>query len=390
MSCCSQKTCVILVVLVLCWATVSVRASSRFQISDSLLQNNTKQVFLDEISSEDVCPHEYERAGLLFYRMKFSREVSTSRLEKETGKNGRFFRDKKEPICLLAHKQEFDYNISKLMADFSSIAYCSNHSLFSLWGCDRCQIIPEFLVARYLWNEEWDTSGYAGYYPPLNAKVVAFKGTDSDDLKNWMENLQFTKHMIRLDIDFPGFSDIRVHNGFSKTWAFGLRDDMLEAVNDLINRYGAEGPLYITGHSSGAAFAQLAAFTFKALLDLPDIRLYTFGSPRVGNDKFASTLPKMVTEIWRFTHDRDMVPSLPWTTFGYWHVPQEVFQQENVDDEDIPAIVYRDDISNYRVCDGTGEDSNCHNAECMAGFICGSVDEHYYYLGTVMSDDGTC
>lgn len=41
--------------------------------------------------------------------------------------------------------------------------------------------------------------------------------------------------------------------------------------------------VFFVGHSLGAAMAAIAAPMMKAHLRLPDVHLWTFGSPRVGN-----------------------------------------------------------------------------------------------------------
>ena len=46
-------------------------------------------------------------------------------------------------------------------------------------------------------------------------------------------------------------------------------------------------PWYVLGHSMGSAMATICALDLKFTLDLPDVRVYTFGSPRVGNDIFS-------------------------------------------------------------------------------------------------------
>lgn len=47
-------------------------------------------------------------------------------------------------------------------------------------------------------------------------------------------------------------------------------------------------PLYVIGHSMGAALATICAMDVKFKAGLSDVHLFTFGSPRVGNDIFAS------------------------------------------------------------------------------------------------------
>jgi hypothetical protein len=62
-------------------------------------------------------------------------------------------------------------------------------------------------------------------------------------------------------------------------------------------------PLFYTGHSLGAALATLAAGRF------PPRALYTFGSPRVGDGEFATTLEGVPT--FRLVNNRDLVTGVP-------------------------------------------------------------------------------
>lgn len=377
-----QNASVIFACLTFLLMTAPVSASQRFQFSESPVQSDTKKVFFDEQSSGDACSYKYESINFLG-TFNAVRESSSSSRTYDL-ENSPFHERNEVPPCLLAHKQTFNYSTAKVMAKFASLGYCTNTSLFSSWECKRCRDVPEFQLTRIVLNDTWGAIAFVGNYPPLNATIVVIKGTDGHDVKDWIVNLRGILKPMFLDIDFPGYSDILVHEGFSEVWKFALQDEILDAVNELVEKYGAERPVYATGYSSGAAGAQLAAFTFKVLLDLPDIRLYTFGSPRIGNIEFARVLPKMTTEIWRFTHDRDIIPSLPKMKLGYWHTPQEIFQQEKEFDKNDPTFIYRDDVSSYKLCDGSGEDSSCHNARCSDELGCSSVFEHYEYLSTVM------
>jgi hypothetical protein len=61
---------------------------------------------------------------------------------------------------------------------------------------------------------------------------------------------------------------------------------MTAAVRAMAARHPG-APLYAIGHSMGAAMATIAALDLKFKANLSDVRLVTFGSPRVGNDVFA-------------------------------------------------------------------------------------------------------
>ena len=55
-----------------------------------------------------------------------------------------------------------------------------------------------------------------------------------------------------------------------------------------------DAPVYVTGHSLGGALATVCAMHVKLLLGVPDVRVFTFGSPRVGNSIFATWFEKEI------------------------------------------------------------------------------------------------
>ena len=78
----------------------------------------------------------------------------------------------------------------------------------------------------------------------------------------------------------------------------------------------------------------------------------------------------------RFTHSRDVVPSLPLPMFGYHHFAREVWQLP-------PNQTAHDDSMVFKICDGSGEDPECHASACWFG-ICHSLWDHIHYLGQHM------
>jgi hypothetical protein len=66
-------------------------------------------------------------------------------------------------------------------------------------------------------------------------------------------------------------------------------------------------PDIITGHSLGGALATLSLRFY----DNSDIQLYTFGSPRVGDKKFANNTNIRFKKIYRFENTFDIVTALP-------------------------------------------------------------------------------
>jgi alpha-beta hydrolase superfamily lysophospholipase len=75
-----------------------------------------------------------------------------------------------------------------------------------------------------------------------------------------------------------------------------------------------------TGHSLGGALAQLAATDLRN--KGYDVTAYTYGSPRIGNDKLCTFISNQGRNF-RVTHMDDPVPRLPLMLMGYQHVSPE-------------------------------------------------------------------
>jgi len=105
----------------------------------------------------------------------------------------------------------------------------------------------------------------------------------------------------------PGGGTARVHTGFEDQYS-SVRAEVERALQHISD------PLFIAGHSLGAALATLAA------RDRNVRGVYTFGSPRVGNQAFVDSLKG--TNIFRVVDDQDVVKTLPPPNLGYEHVGQ--------------------------------------------------------------------
>lgn len=70
--------------------------------------------------------------------------------------------------------------------------------------------------------------------------------------------------------------------------------------------------------------ASICALEMRLVLGVEDVRVTTFGSPRVGNDKFHSLFDRVLKRTRRFTHNNDIVPSVPTVFMGFQHVATEV------------------------------------------------------------------
>jgi hypothetical protein len=109
--------------------------------------------------------------------------------------------------------------------------------------------------------------------------------------------------------------------------------------------------------------------------------VYTFGSPRVGNEPFAAFVTAQSPQLggnYRMTHENDPVPQLPPTWIGSQHTNPEYWLTNGTDTTDLYAV---DEIV---VCEGIG------NEECNAGTELVPIDgtAHDHYLGGISGCQG--
>lgn len=105
----------------------------------------------------------------------------------------------------------------------------------------------------------------------------------------------------------------RVHRGFVEAYK-SIEAQVLKALPKVKGL-----PLYITGHSLGAAVATVVTQYLERDHELRDriAACYTFGSPRVGNREFDRDLK---SAVYRVVNTTDVVTVVPLLSMGYTHI----------------------------------------------------------------------
>jgi predicted lipase len=212
------------------------------------------------------------------------------------------------------------------MASYAAASYCSSDTLVN-WTCDRCNTerVEAFVPSAVIYDDAWDLQAFVGYAPELSfssafssgAILVVFRGTKSSSLSNWVHNLMTSKTRVK----YPNMpDDAAVHDGFYRSWTRSiLQKEVITAVRAIRLERGTRVPVVVIGHSLGGALATLCAAELVTVYNLTVVRLYTFGCPRVGNARFVEALQSTNLVNTRVTHDRDVVPSVPFRDFGFHH-----------------------------------------------------------------------
>lgn len=123
--------------------------------------------------------------------------------------------------------------------------------------------------------------------------VACFRGTEPGNPKDYVTDLRVLTAPLR--------GRIRVHQGFKEAFeGDGIADRLGERIAGWI-RTGR--PVWLTGHSLGAALATVAAHRFREVTGV-----YSLGAPRVGNEEFWRSLH---TRIYRVVNHVDFVTMIP-------------------------------------------------------------------------------
>ncbi|KAK1977162.1 lipase [Colletotrichum cereale] len=206
------------------------------------------------------------------------------------------------------------------------------------------------------------TQGFVALDPARQNIVIAIRG--SINVRNWITNFIFAFN----DCDLV--DDCQTHTGFSKAWD-EVKEDLLGAVK-AAKTANPSYTIVATGHSLGGAIVTIAAAYLR--LDGYPVDIYTYGSPRVGNEAFADFVTAQPGAEYRITHVDDPVPRLPPILFGYRHTSPEYWLSTG----SATTIDYT--IADIKVCEGD------RNTNCNGGTLALDGDAHKYYF----RDTGAC
>ncbi len=128
---------------------------------------------------------------------------------------------------------------------------------------------------------------------------LIFRGTQT--VQEWIRNISISLSAYLL----PEYG--RVHSGFLQTY-YSVRRDVIETLSGI----DPKAKLFVAGHSLGGALTTLALPDIKANLNRTVSALYTYGSPRVGDNNFVTAFNlEFGQRSYRIVNTSDIVTSIP-------------------------------------------------------------------------------
>lgn len=171
------------------------------------------------------------------------------------------------------------------------------------WGIKKCEFI-----------QHTGTDTEAVVMSTDKVVVVVFRGSETGDLTSAIKDWIVSDARIRM-IDMPTLGKgVKVHVGFWKA----LDSVHTSVTREIARQGGFKGKsVFLTGHSLGGALATLCAMRLSKE-GKSGMAVYTYGAPRVGNDKFQLSFP---VNLQRYVYKNDLVPMVPDDVLlGYRHV----------------------------------------------------------------------
>jgi hypothetical protein len=159
-----------------------------------------------------------------------------------------------------------------------------------------------FQLIKTFYSKETDTQAFLAKSMDGYA-VLAFRGTEISK----RQDLKIDAQAMRVSV-----LDGRIHAGFRIAY-----DSVAKEIENSVLKLDV--PLYITGHSLGAALATVATQRLEHHLKIREMiaACYTFGSPRVGDSHYDM---EFKSPIYRVVNSTDIVTVIPLLAMGYVHI----------------------------------------------------------------------
>jgi len=149
--------------------------------------------------------------------------------------------------------------------------------------------------------------------------ILVFRGTQRT--AEWIGNI----YAVQQDYINPntGVSLGRIHTGFRR-----IADSIINPLAvDAVRQINPNKPCYVSGHSLGSALATILALDIAlAVPELqPQLQVYVYASPRVGNPEFVRSYAEILPNTFRITNLADPIPTMPPTKMRaeFVHVGEE-------------------------------------------------------------------
>lgn len=245
-------------------------------------------------------------------------------------------------VALLMSAKGFNLDDAQALAHLEGATYCDAER-FNKWDVGDQLYSVDAAKVRLVQDVSTEATAGIGRMLEPDGCFVAVRGTNGV----WQSILD--ADFVTAKWDRPSCQDCWLHAGFMKSY-----ESIRTRVFDTLEEFGCQNkPLYLTGHSFGAAVMHYLLYDAIAA-SYSIARATAMESPRPGDQGFAVALQKILAtqpgaDVVRITHYQDLVPHVPpYHIANYRHsLPEIYFGTRNG--------------SGYKECGLDDNTSNCAN-----------------------------
>jgi triacylglycerol lipase len=147
---------------------------------------------------------------------------------------------------------------------------------------------------------------------------IVFRG--SQTAEDWSVDFDIELHNTQLWDEIVG-----VHQGFL-TESLNVFPTLVQVLSKFNM---ANKPVYVMGHSLGAALAGVSTILLESA-GIHTAATYCFGMPRIGDNSFSRIYDTHVGDhVFRIVNQNDVVTRVPFRSLGYAHVGQLVYIEDD-------------------------------------------------------------
>ena len=233
----------------------------------------------------------------------------------------------------------FNLDIAKISGDL----ICRNYNKMPVtrYGINGHNIISSSLNNQNVFATVWSDKTNIW---------ISFRG--SIYLSEWMNNLKITqlnyrqasKYLTNVPTCMELNQDVMIHRGFIELYS-GIKEPLYAVLNSLFN--SKRKNIYISGHSLGGSVGTIFALDLK--LAGHDTVVYSFASPKIGNQEFKNMIELHKVPVFRINNTEDIVSSTPLSVSPNFSKPSKPFFYTHCGEEHVFTDTMYSGSSNHSI-----------------------------------------
>lgn len=218
------------------------------------------------------------------------------------------------------------------MYEKTLISYCDKTSIIHM-NCGKwCDVLRREIIHQQIYHHQ-KTNILIWIYETKNDFNIIYRGTQTTSIENWMRNIQIFQdpyNCMKIDC----CQNCYIHQGFLEMY-YSITPELIHQWKNIMTY--SKKKINVAGHSLGGSLASILVMDLinENITSTNSIDLYTYGSPRTGNNEFSDWMTLHMDnhniKSYRIVNNRDPISHIPPLfenipiSMKYKHIPQEIW-----------------------------------------------------------------